>query len=85
VRLRILGAVTGNPTTGSSPWGRVLLMVIGSRWIAWSSRRRFGSELDRCAGAENLTKMVFGPHGDVQIGGLHQHSCLEAIPGKRFH
>jgi catechol 2,3-dioxygenase-like lactoylglutathione lyase family enzyme len=43
------------------------------------------SELDRCAGAENLIRMVSGPHGDVRIGSMHQHSCLEAVAGKRFH
>jgi hypothetical protein len=49
------------------------------------SRRRLGSELDRRAGAENLTRTVFGPHGDVRIGGLHQHGRLEAVPGNRFY
>lgn len=49
------------------------------------SQHRLGSELDSRAGAENPTKLVFGPYSDVRFGGLHQHGRLEAVPGKRFH
>ena len=60
-----LGAMVGN-LLPVQPVG-ALLMVIGGGWIAWSARRRSGSELYRPAGAENLTRAVSGPHGDVWI------------------
>jgi hypothetical protein len=50
------------------------------------SWRRLASEFDRRAGAESLTKTVFGPYSDVRIRGLHQHGGLEsAVPGDRAH
>ncbi len=52
---------------------------------AEANRRRSGSKLHRRSSAENLSKMVFGPHSDVGLGGLHQHGSLEAVPGDRSH
>jgi hypothetical protein len=44
-----------------------------------------GSELNRRAGAKYPARMLFGPHGEVRLGGLHQHGRLEAVPGCRSH
>jgi hypothetical protein len=44
-----------------------------------------GSELNRSAGAKYPARMLFGPHGEVRLGGLHQHGRLEAVPRYRSH
>src|SRR5215210_2507149 len=44
-----------------------------------------GSELNRRAGAKYPARMLFGPHGEVRMGGLHQHDRFEAVPRHRSH
>jgi hypothetical protein len=44
---------------------------------------RLASQLDGLGGAEHPSRRVFGSHGDVGLGGLHQHGSLEAVTGGR--
>jgi hypothetical protein len=37
--------------------------------------------LDELGGAEYSSRTVFGLHGDVWFGGLHQYGSFESVPG----
>src|SRR5215211_394052 len=53
------------------------------RTLRGVEQHRFALKLYRLSSIEYPPGTVFGPHGDVGVGGLYRHGRLESVSGNR--